>query len=424
MQVFVSYSHVDRDTATRVAELLTKKGITFFLDERSMQWGERVDESIFGAFDTLTHLIVLLSPASIKSQWVAYEIGLARGRGVQILPFLMHPSIEVPSFIAGLNYKSDFTQIEDYFTAATANEKPASIDRELRIAVIPKGESLEFWKFVKSGALRSAQELGRVTVNWKDQFRESDTAGQNLAINECIYEGYDGVCVAAIHATETRRAIDRVIAAGIPVVLYDSGLEDETNIVSYVATDNYSAGQRAGHKMAELLGNQGSVAIVRYKTGSRSTEERERGFLDSIEGYADIRPVAENFQISDDDRVIATVTNSILERYGDRLDGVFCPIEFATRGMLRALQDYSGDLDMSLIGFDASPTILAALRAGKLNALISQDPFQIGALSVQAMVDHLLGKPVDKVRKVSCAVVTVENVDKPYIRRILTMQSV
>jgi ribose transport system substrate-binding protein len=268
-----------------------------------------------------------------------------------------------------------------------------------------------------------AKELGQVTVDWKDQFRESDTAGQNLAINECAHEGYDGICVAAIHLTETRRAIDRVIAAGIPVVLYDSGLEDETNIVTYVATDNYAAGQRAGHKMAEILGNHGDVAIIRYKTGSRSTEERERGFLDSIESYPDIQPVVENFQISDDQRVISTVTTSILNRYGTSLDGVFCPIEFATQGMLDALERHPGS-HVRLIGFDASPTILESVRSGRISALISQDPVRIGALSVQAMVDHLLGLSTESAYKVPCAIVTAENIDKPHVRRLLTLDEV
>ena len=53
-------------------------------------------------------------------------------------------------------------------------------------------------------------------------------------------------------------------------------------IVSFVATDNYKGGELAGRKMAEILGGEGRVILLRYQEGSASTDKREEGFLASV----------------------------------------------------------------------------------------------------------------------------------------------
>jgi ribose transport system substrate-binding protein len=414
MKVFISYSRVDQLAARGVADVLRRQKIPFFLDEADIRWGDGVDATITAALDGVTHLVVLISPASVRSQWVAYEIGQARGRGIVVLPFLLHPSIDVPSFIADLNHKSRFDEIEEYF-ATTDGRAGRDPNRDLRLAVIPKGEALEFWGFVKLGAERAAAESPGVSIDWKNEFRESDSAGQNLAIEECVAEAYDGICVAAIHSTETRRAVDKAISGGLPVVVFDSGLADETSIVSYIATDNLDAGRQAAHKMAELLGNEGAIAVVRYKTGSRSTEERERGFLDATAAYPDMR-IDDVLQISDDPRVIENVSERIA-RHGKQLRGVFCPIEFATMGVLAVRPRLSPDV--CVVGFDVNVPIVHALRDGRLSAVVAQDPRQIGAKAVTVMVDYLRGVTVQPNYLVPCAIVTQRNIDAPGIQRVV-----
>jgi ribose transport system substrate-binding protein len=48
-------------------------------------------------------------------------------------------------------------------------------------------------------------------------------------------------------------AVRQAKQAGIPTVIFDSGLDDESLIVSYVATDNYQGGALAARRLAELL---------------------------------------------------------------------------------------------------------------------------------------------------------------------------
>ena len=64
-------------------------------------------------------------------------------------------------------------------------------------------------------------------------------------------------------------------------MIIDSSLES-TKIVSYVATDNYNGGVLAARRLGELMKGQGKILLLRYAIGSASTEEREKGFTDTI----------------------------------------------------------------------------------------------------------------------------------------------
>jgi ribose transport system substrate-binding protein len=75
--------------------------------------------------------------------------------------------------------------------------------------------------------------------------------------------------------------VEQAIAKGIPVVVFDSGLESK-KISAYVATNNYNGGVIAAKRLGELLGGKGRIILLRYNVGSASTDEREKAF----DGYA------------------------------------------------------------------------------------------------------------------------------------------
>ena len=68
-----------------------------------------------------THLLVLISPASLKSHWVSYETGFAAARGKFVLPFLVSPGTDIPGFIRHLHYKSTTDELTDYFDRELAH---------------------------------------------------------------------------------------------------------------------------------------------------------------------------------------------------------------------------------------------------------------------------------------------------------------
>lgn len=129
--IFISYSRIDREYVSKIEEVLKKEHIKYFLDEKDIEWGGVITDSIEDNLaNKVTHEIVVISPASIKSQWVSYEVGYAKASGVKILPFLTHPSIDLPLFLSGYNYITSIEQLEKYFAKDAIETKMLSIIKE------------------------------------------------------------------------------------------------------------------------------------------------------------------------------------------------------------------------------------------------------------------------------------------------------
>lgn len=129
--------------------------------------------------------------------------------------------------------------------------------KKYRIAVIPKGTTHEFWKSVHAGAENAAKELGNVEILWKGSLLENDRDGQVSVVQDFITRKVDGICLAPLDSQALVPYVKEARQEGIPTVIFDSGLDDETDIVSYVATNNFKGGALAGERLAEVLGKKG-----------------------------------------------------------------------------------------------------------------------------------------------------------------------
>lgn len=159
------------------------------------------------------------------------------------------------------------------------------------------------------------------------------------------------------------------------------------------------------------------VVMIRYQTGSESTEQREAGFRDTI------RQVPAIDLMVPEDEAGATVESAqqVAERFFSdhkALDGIFVPNESSTTGVLHALEGLGQVGKVKLVGFDANPDLVSALREGKLHGLVLQDPFDMGYRSVLRALDHLEGKavPANRTLNTNLQVLTKENLEDPAIK--------
>lgn len=290
------------------------------------------------------------------------------------------------------------------------------------VAVIPKGTTHEFWKSVHAGARKAAQEFN-VEVIWKGPLKEDDREGQISVVESFVTRQVDGIVLAPLDDTALRPAVREAKRAEIPVVIFDSDLKGG-DYISFVATDNYKGGQLAAEEMARLLGGKGKVAVLRYQEGSASTMNREKGFLDTLKKYPGIEVVSENqYGGATTESAQKASENLLAPLKGPdgklTIQGIYTPNESTTFGMLRALQDQGLAGKVNFVGFDASSSLVEALRKGEINALVVQNPFRMGYLSVKTLADHLKGQPVEKRVDTGATLVTREKMDQPEIKELL-----
>jgi ribose transport system substrate-binding protein len=127
---------------------------------------------------------------------------------------------------------------------------------KFRIAVIPKGTTHEYWKSVHAGAMQAAKEAGNVEILWKGPLQENDTDGQINVVQEFITKKVNGIVLAPLDSQALVAPVKDAQQQGIPTVIFDSALGDESSIISYVATDNYQGGALAAQRLAEVLENK------------------------------------------------------------------------------------------------------------------------------------------------------------------------
>mgnify|MGYP001050240023 CR=1 FL=1 len=233
--------------------------------------------------------------------------------------------------------------------------------KSLRIAVIPKGTSHEFWKSVHFGAQKAATEIGNVEIIWRGPVVESDTGSQIEVVKNMITMQVDGIVLAPNQKGGLVDAVEESIGEGIPVVIFDSGLDKGPEIVSYVATDNYKGGKMAAKQMATAIGEKGNVILLRYIAGSESTEQREEGFLDGLKDYPNIKVVSSDQRGGDNTTSSKEKVDQLLQTYGNDLAGIFAVCEPNANGTLESLRNAGLNKKVKLIAFDPSDALTEAL---------------------------------------------------------------
>jgi len=309
------------------------------------------------------------------------------------------------------------------FLALSCSKTGQQSGKKFTIAVIPKGTTHEFWKSIHAGADKAASEFSaqgtNVEIIWKGPLREDEREGQIQVVEGFISQGISGIVLAPLDDRALIRPVEEAKRAGIPTVIIDSGLQSD-QIVSFVATDNFKGGTLAADRMGELLGGKGKVLMLRYQEGSASTEQREAGFMQEMKAkFPGIEVLSSNQYAGPTRDTAKAASENLLNRFGNDVQGIFTPNESSTTGMLLALQDMKLAGKVVFVGFDSSPSFIAAMRSKQMNGTVLQSPFNMGYLGVKTMVDQLLGKSVEKRIDTGVVLVTPDNLDDPKIKELL-----
>lgn len=284
------------------------------------------------------------------------------------------------------------------------------------IAVIPKGVSHSFWLTVKAGAEAAGKDL-KVDIDWKGPAQETQIAEQISYVEDAINRGVDAIVLAPSHGDSLVKIVEKAQAKGIPVTIFDSGLNSQ-NYVSYVSTDNRQGGVAAAMRMGEKLGGKGKVAVIGVKKGSVSTDERENGFIETIKSkFPGIQVVQHLYGEASATKSLDAAQN-ILTAHTD-LNGIFASNESSTVGTVSAIKQRNLAGKVILVGFDSTPDLVRGVKEGLIDSLVIQNPYKMGYESVKTVVDKLNGKTPEKRIDTGVKLMTKDNVDTPEIQQLI-----
>lgn len=274
-------------------------------------------------------------------------------------------------------------------------EEPITADVEsLVIAWIPKALNNPVFEVGRDGALKMAEELTaltgvEVTVDYIGSVA-SDATEQARVVEDVIVKGVDAIGISCNDPTACEDPINKAVAAGIPVMTWDSDSPDSDRF-TYLGVDNYQGGLAAAELLVKFMGEEGKVALLTGVPGAFNLEERIRGFQDGVAAYPGIEIVSTVY-CNDDINLGVQMIEETMQAHPD-LDGWFLvglwPL-FAERGSMPFWEDAALNDGLVSIAFDTLMVELEFMQDGYIQGLVGQKYWGWGYDTVQMIYDYIV----------------------------------
>jgi ribose transport system substrate-binding protein len=247
-----------------------------------------------------------------------------------------------------------------------------------------------FYVTMGCGIQAEAKKLGNVTVNIQGPAKFDPTL-QNPIIESVTAAKPDALLVAPDDVSASETPIDAAMHAGIKVVLVDTTLSNPAGAVSQISSDNTAGGADAFTALKQLVPGGGQVLVVNTQPGISTTDERTSGFAAAAKADSKFSYVGVQYD-NDTASLAAQVTLAALQK-NPGIVGIFATNLFSAEGAATGIRQAGKSGKVKIIGFDAEPDEITALQQGTVQALIAQQPYEIGTDAVEQAVAALSGKP-------------------------------
>jgi ribose transport system substrate-binding protein len=280
-------------------------------------------------------------------------------------------------------------------TAASTAAAPGAVTVGLSISTMNN----PFFVALRDGAQAEAKAAG---INLIAVDAQNDAAKQIAGVEDLIQKKVPVILLNPTDSDAVANVVKEATAAGIKVISLDRAVNG-AEVSSHIASDNAAGGRMAGEFLLKRLGGKGNLVELEGIPGSSAARERGEGFDSVIAGKPGVKLVAK--QPASFDRAQGlTVMENILQGNKD-IQGVFAQNDEMALGAERAIEQ-AGLKKVDIVGFDATPDAVAAVKAGKLAATVQQKPELIGKMGVDTAKLLIEGKPVDGNIPVPLALVT------------------
>ncbi|HKI97906.1 MAG TPA: sugar ABC transporter substrate-binding protein [bacterium] len=290
------------------------------------------------------------------------------------------------------------------------------MQRGFRISVITKNGTNPAYDGARIGASRVAERLGGSVRHAYPQVPD-DVPQQRALIEAALAERPDAIVLAPVHPAALDATLSRVVEAGIPLV-YMVSSSPAVLARSFVTADNHALALAVARHLIAHLGGRGNLALMEGHPDSPTSAPRTEGFLAAAAEHTGIRIVAQVRGDYQRDAARKTMAG-ILERV-PTIEGVLAANDYMALGVLEALD--AADRRAPLVGVNAMPDAIRAIRAGRLLATAAYDAMQMACIATEAATRLLSGQPVPGQIVLPAEIVDAANCaawDLPYEQRPL-----
>ena len=275
---------------------------------------------------------------------------------------------------------------------AWGNHEPAATPspaRPLTFVMVPKGVH-PYFEPVYRGFEEAAKKYGiQSEIDAPPRF---DVALQVKVIEDLIARGVSGIAISANDDQGLVAVIHEAAQAGIKVITVDAPAPS-SEALTYIGTDNESAGYAAGTRMAAAMGGEGSIAVLQGGMAATNLNLRTRGFTRALAEHAPGISVVAVVDEGGDFAMSVNKTEEILSDF-PRLNAIFSVSAEGAPAAAAVLKRQGRAGKVLVAGFDDLGDTLQGIRDGSIVFCVVQNTYRMGWLSVERLMDAVNGRTV------------------------------
>jgi ribose transport system substrate-binding protein len=272
--------------------------------------------------------------------------------------------------------------------------------------MVPKGVH-PYFEPVYRGFEEAAKKYGILSeVDAPPRF---DVALQVKVIEDLIARGVSGIAISANDDQGLVAVIHEAAQAGIKVITVDAPAPS-SEALTYIGTDNESAGYEAGKRMAAAMSGQGSVAVLQGGLAATNLNLRTKGFTRALAEHAPGISVVDVVDEGGDFAMSVNRTEEILIRY-PTLSAIFSVSAEGAPAAAAVLKRQSRTGKVLVAGFDDLGDTLQGIREGSIVFCVVQNTYRMGWLSVERLMDAVSGRAVPRIIDTGVVFVDRKNID-------------
>jgi ribose transport system substrate-binding protein len=273
-----------------------------------------------------------------------------------------------------------------------------------------------FHQAIACGARAAADELG---VEVEIQAAANYAATEQVPLlNSVLATGPAAIVLDPTSSTSLVAPLADAASQGVTIVAVDTTVDDPSMLTAEVATDNFQVGVETAKALVELLdGRTGSVAQINSIPGISTVDARIAGFESEIAQHPELTYIGNQFA-TEDVAQAQQAFGSLISAHPD-LVGVVAQSNNPAIGIAGGIRAAGVADQVVAVGVDADPPEIDALREGLLDALVIQQPWEMGYQGVTQAVAALRDEPVTTPIGTGTVTATVETIDDPEVARFL-----